>query len=150
MNDGSLHEISEHLGRLAGTYDGLKDLIAANHSEADKHWSWIEAELRTIKHDQRNLEQQNISQFEALRRMGDKLRPLEALPDRFGEVDKRIVAVETTAKQIGGLNERLSLVEKIVYRAMGMATLIVGLGSFIVYLVTHFGGEFLRWLIGRP
>jgi len=144
-----IDEISQQLGRLSAGIDGLKDLMVSHHSEADKHWDAIYAELRTIKHDQRNLEQKDVARSQALSRIGSKLRPLEDLPDKIDAIDRRLDIAEAAARSYDKLDTRLGLIEKLVWRASGIAAVIVAIGSIIGYLITRYGGEFIRWAMGK-
>lgn len=142
MADGAIHEISEHLGRLTGDIAGLRDIIVAHHVEADRRWDGIDNRLAT-------LEQKDSSRRDALSRMGAKLRPLEALPKKIDGVDKRLEGMKPIIQSVGGIDTRLRTVERMVNRAVGIAAAIGAMGSIAGYLITHYGGQLLRWMMGR-
>jgi hypothetical protein len=149
MTNGTIHEISETLGRLAGTYEGLKELIISNHLAAEKKWDHIGEELTTIKHDQRGLERQNSDQSDAMKRMGDKLRPLEDLPGKIDSVDRRVAAVEVINARVDRLDERLGLIERVAYKLAGIGAAAAAGVTLFGYITLHYGRDVLQWLGGR-
>lgn len=143
MADGAIHEISEHLGRLSGDIAGLREIIVAHHAEADRRWNGIDVDLRDLK-------QKDAARSQALSRMGTKLRPLETLPGKIDGFNQRLGGVETAVKSVVSIDTRLRTVEKMVNRAIGIAAAIGAMGSIAGYLITHYGGQMLRWVMGRP
>jgi hypothetical protein len=157
MTDGVIHEMSQMLGELlAGQraldakidskIDALDERIIGNHADAGKQWDRIDSELRTIKHDQRGLEQRSISQSEAIRRIGATVRPL---PEKIDAIDHRVAAVEIVNVRVDKLDERLGSIERLAYKLAGVAAAVAAAVTIFVPLVVHYGGEFVRWATGR-
>lgn len=149
MTSGQIDEISQTLGRIEAKVDASVERMTANHEESLRERDWVAKELSTIKHDQRNLEQQNYGNSEALKRIGDKLRPLEDLPAKIDGVDRRVEAVETVNMQIKDLNTRMGAMENLSIKLAAVAATVSAIATFMGYLLVHFGGYLYHSLFGK-
>lgn len=142
MSDGAIHEISHEIGKLSGAVEGIRMLMLEHHGEADSHWDRIESEIRTVKHDQRNVEQNVHGMTDALKRIGDKVRPLEDLPLRFA-------SYETNMDRIGVIEKKVTSHQMIIGKAVWLAGFIVSAGTAALWVVEHYGGSIVRFLATR-
>jgi len=130
--------------------DAVDGRITSNHIDAERHWDRIEAEQRTLKHDQRGMEQKIYGLGEGQRRMSAKLKPLEEVPDKIDAVDRRVAAVEVVNAQVEKLTERLGSIEKMAQRIAGIAAAVSVACSIIGAVLLHFSSDLVHWLTGKP
>lgn len=149
MTDGAIHEMSQMLGELLAGQRALDAKIDNNHVEAGRQWETVHSEIRDVKHAQHNLEQADIGHVWALRRMGEKLEPLERLPDAFAAVDKRVAAVEAVNDRVDSLDTRLGSIERLAYKLAGVAAAVAAMVTLLGPIIIHYGGEFIRWATGK-
>jgi hypothetical protein len=53
--------------KIDSKIDAVTQLNVSHNAEADRRWDRLDAELRNIKHDQRNVEQRTISLSESIK-----------------------------------------------------------------------------------
>ncbi len=148
--DGATHEISKLLGELLAGQRALDAKIDANHTDAEKHWTGFYDKLREVNHATANLAQADIGHVHALRNMGQKMKPLEKLPEAVAAVDRRIAAVEVASMQVESLTIRLGSIEKMAYRMAGIATAVSVGCSIIGAIILRYGVHLFHWLTGKP
>lgn len=150
MSPGQIDQVSHQIGSLSGAIEGLREIVVAHHQVADQWWDRLDAELRTIKHDQRGSEQKIEGIIfklekgsEALQRIGDKVRPLEDLPARLTAIElntKRIDAIEAMVEAQKKVTETHS---SILGRAIWLGAL---LATPIWFALEHYSGAIIRFL----
>ena len=130
--DGSLHQISEAIGDLRGELRGIRDLMVDHQSIADKAWDRIDAELRNVKHDYRNVEQK-----------------VEGVVRAQSAAAQQVAAIEEEISGDDGLKARLGTLERLVKRALAIVTVLMGIGTFFAFILAHYGVYLFKWLFGR-
>lgn len=150
MTDGAIHEMSQMLGELIAGQRAIDSKIDQNHSEAGRQWELIHSEIRNVKHAQNNLEQADIGHVYALRRMGEKLEPLEKLPEAVAAVDRRVAAVEVVNIRVEAMEDRLGKIDRLMLKVTILGGGAAGLASVIAAVTMHYGASIIHWFTGRP
>lgn len=130
-----MHEIQRALGRIEAKQQATEQRLDAgfagadqrrveNHAEARQHWDALYAELRTIKHDQRNIEAVNGGTVRGLRNLAEK--------------------TAANGTQIGAISKRLSAIETLGYKITAYATIGATLAATVMQVVIHYGGWILK------
>lgn len=130
---GDLDQISRAIGGLEGEVRGIRELLVTHHDFADKKWDTIEAELRNVKHDYRNVD--------------SKVDAIGATQQRTAE---KVQEVNEKISGEGGIEERLSGLEKLAERARGYTAAIAAIGSIVGVVITYFAEQLFKLLVGKP
>jgi len=133
--------------KIDSRIDAVTNLSVSHNAEADKRWDRLDAELRTIKHDQRNVEQRTIGLSESIKRIGSTVRPL---PEQIAAVDKRVAAVEVVNEQVASLTMRLGTIEQMAWKIGGIAVGVSSMCSIIGAVVLRYGGALWHTIAGKP
>lgn len=147
--DGAIHEISQMLGRVEAKLDALDERMTSNHADAEKHWDHIEAEQRTMKHEQRNLEQKIYGLGEAQKRVSLRLRPLEEIPAKLDTVDRCVAAVEVVNERVESMEKRVGKMEKLALTVSIYGGIAAGLMTVVGGVLLRYSGTIWHWLVGK-
>jgi chromosome segregation ATPase len=138
--DGSLHQISVAIGELRGEVRGIKELMTEHkdltieHQKiADEAWDRLDAELRNVKHDYRNVDSkvEGISRHQALGA-------------------QQIASIENEISGPEGIKQRLSALERAAKNAAAIFTLLYAAMTIAAFVLAHYGVEMFKWIFNRP
>lgn len=123
-----LMDLSRTLGRLEEGQSSIESLIASNHHEAEKYWDSLGAELRNVKHEQRNQEQINSATTSAITSLSTDIK--------------------ASTTHLSTIDMRLTTVEHLGYKITAWATIGTTIAVVVVQVIIHFGSAVVKKIFG--
>ncbi len=134
MPASEMNPLYQQIGEILSGLKALHDKVDIRHAQAEKLGDLLQAELRTVKHDQRDLEQKLDGAVYFIKQDVDSLKAATVVTSRSLEELK--VSVET-------LKHPVEEIMALRSRAMGVLLAVSTLGSVFVY----FFGPLYHWAI---
>ena len=134
MPTSEMNPLYQQIGEVLSGLKALHDKVDIRHAQAEKLGDLLQAELRTVKHDQRDLEQKLDGAVYFIKQDVDSLKAATVVTSRSLEDLK--VSVET-------LKHPVEEIMALRSRAMGVLLAVSTLGSVFVY----FFGPLYNWAI---
>lgn len=134
MPASEMNPLYQQIGEILSGLKALHDKVDIRHVQAEKLGDLLQAELRTVKHDQRDLEQKFDGVVYFVKQDVDQLKAATVTTSRSLEELK--AAVET-------LKHPVEEIMALRSRAMGVLLAVSALGSVLVY----FFGPLYHWAV---
>ena len=131
-----VNPLYQQMGELLGSLKALHDKVDIRHSQAEKQSEALQAEIRNVKHDQRDLEQKLDGAVYVVKQDVDALKATSSGATRaLGDLVAAVDALKKPVEEIMALRAR----------AMGVLLAISTLGSVFLY----FFGPLYHWALGH-
>lgn len=131
-----VNPLYQQMGELLGSMKALHDKVDIRHTQAEKQSEAVQAEIRNVKHDQRDLEQKLDGAVYLVKQDVDALKATSNGATRaLGELVAAVDALKKPVEEIMALRAR----------AMGVLLALSTLGSVFLY----FFGPFYHWALSH-
>lgn len=134
MIEPDLHPLFQQIGEVLSGLRGLHDKVDMRHAQAEKQADLVQAEIRTVKHDQRDLEQKFDGVVYLMKQDVDALKATTVAGSRA--IEELTAAVETLRQPVAEIMTLRS-------RAMGIVFALGAVGSVVLYFL----GPFYHWAL---
>lgn len=124
MAISEINPLYQQMGELLGSIKALHDKVDFRHAQAEKQSEAVQAEIRNIKHDQRDLEQKLDGAVYVVKNDVDALKAASGLTSR---------ALDDLTVAIGALKKPVEEIMALRARAMGVLLAFSTLGSVFLY-----------------
>ena len=91
MTSSEMNPLYQQMGELLGSMKALHDKVDFRHAQAEKQSEAVQAEIRNVKHDQRDLEQKFDGAVYVVKNDVDALRAASGVASRA--LDELTIAV---------------------------------------------------------
>ena len=126
----------QQMGELLGSLKALHDKVDIRHTQAEKQSEALQAEIRNVKHDQRDLEQKLDGAVYLVKQDVDAMKQTSSGTTRaLGELVAAVDALKKPVEEIMALRAR----------AMGVLLALSTFGSVFLY----FFGPAYHWALGH-
>ncbi len=126
----------QQMGELLGSLKALHDKVDIRHTQAEKQGEALQAEIRNVKHDQRDLEQKLDGAVYLVKQDVDAMKQTSSGTTRaLGELVAAVDALKKPVEEIMALRAR----------AMGVLLALSTFGSVFLY----FFGPAYHWALGH-
>lgn len=129
-----MNPLYQQIGEILSGLKALHDKVDIRHAQAEKLGDTLQAELRTVKHDQRDLEQKLDGAVYFVKQDVDSLKAATVATSR--SLEELTAAVETLKHPVDEIMALRS-------RAMGVLLALSTLGSVFLY----FFGPVYHWAV---
>ena len=124
MTSSEMNPLYQQMGELLGSMKALHDKVDFRHAQAEKQSEAVQAEIRNVKHDQRDLEQKFDGAVYVVKNDVDALKAASGVTSR---------ALDELTAAIGALKKPVEEIMALRARAMGVLLAISTLGSVFLY-----------------
>lgn len=134
MTSSEMNPLYQQMGELLGSMKALHDKVDFRHAQAEKQGEAVQAEMRNIKHDQRDLEQKFDGAVYVVKNDVDALKAASGVTSR---------ALDELTAAIGALKKPVEEIMALRARAMGMLLAVSAIGSVFLYFIS----PFYHWMV---